>query len=820
MAQRKHLLGSWWGQVAAAIAVTIVYFLAASLSLALLEQSDGVAVFWPAAGIASGILIGFGPAARWPVIVGVMAATIGANLQGDRNLQSSLIFGAANAFEAILIAGLIHRFFGPYFDLNSLRRVLGLFAATIAGTIMSGIFGTLGFALFHRSAASVPVISLHWFTSDALGAITIAPLIIGIASLIRDIPSKREFAEGALALAATCGVCGLLVFLSNEPWTLELAIASLYPLLLFSAARLRPLVTAAVIFICASTIVGTMTFGIGIFGDQSAPIDQRVLSAQATILAFSLCGLVLAALFGERRQQEAKLRDGEARLQQALTAGGVVAWDWDAQSDEVRHSRTIERVFGVGSERVVSRTNLLGRIHPDDLPQLLVRASGVDPDRPSYSATFRYQGTKGEVWLDQIGTAEFDSLGSVTRIRGLSIDISERMRFEQEISLARRTAENADRAKSAFLAAASHDLRQPLQTLNFLQGALEQSVPDREGRELVDEMRRALDTMAGMLSSLLDVTRFESGNLRPSRSDFVVNELFESAQADFLRLAEEKGLQWRVVPSQMIIHSDQHMLEQMIRNLLSNAIRYTDHGKIVLGCRRVADRVRIELWDSGVGITGDHLPHIFEEYYQGASGADRGGFGLGLAIVKRLAEILDHKVGVRSIPGRGTGFSIEVPRGQSQSLVDDPVRNTERARPPFHGSILIIEDETSVRSALHRLLKLRGIDAVSAATGQDAVALVGQHGLRPDVLLSDHNLPGPMNGIESINAIRATLGWDVPAIVMTGDVRSKTKEMTNSQDISYLTKPFRIDALLSLIEGHQRDTAVQEHPLERQADPI
>jgi len=817
-AQGKRSL-NLWQLTAIAITVIISYFLAARLSLALLAQDAGVAVFWPAAGISSGILIGLGSAARWPVIIGVMAATIGANLLGDRNLPSSFVFGFANTFEAVLIAGLVHKFFGAQFDLDSLRRVLGLFAATITGTMMSGIFGTLGFAIFHPSAASVLVIALHWVTAGALGTITIAPLIIGLASLIREAPPKREFAEGAFALTVTCVLCGFLVFLPNGPWTLELAIASLCPLLLFCAARLRPIFTAAAIFICASTIVWTTTFGIGIFGDSSTPIDQRVLSAQATILALSFGGLVLAALFSERRLQETRLREGEARLQQALTAGGVVAWDWDAKSDEVRHSRTVERVLGVGSERVVSRADLLARVHPDDLANLLARASGVRPDDSSYSATFRYRGTESEIWLDQIGTAEFNSLGQVTRIRGLSIDISERMRFEQEISRAQRSAETADRAKSAFLAAASHDLRQPLQTLSFLQGALEQHVGDREGRKIVDEMRRSIDTMAGMLSSLLDVNRLESGSLRPLQSDFVVNKVFESVKADFLRLAEEKGLQWRLIASNVIIHSDEHMLEQMIRNLLSNAIRYTDHGKIVVGCRRAGDRMRIEVWDSGVGITGDHLPHIFEEYYRGTSGADRGGFGLGLAIVKRLGEILDHRIGVRSIPGRGTGFSIEVPRGRAPAHADDLVKIAQRERAPFRGNILIIEDETSVRAALHRLLKLRGINAVAVATGKDAVALVRQRAIRPDVLLSDHNLPGPMNGIESINAVRAILGWHVPAIVMTGDVRSKTKEMTHSHGISYLTKPFRIDDLLTLIQNHRQGAATQEDDLlMREAD--
>src|SRR5258706_11224295 len=188
-------------KVISAVGVAPAYFFAARLSLALLEPVDGVAVFWPAAGVASGILMALGSAARWPVVVGLVAATIAANLLGDRNIWGSLFFAAANAGEAVIVAGLIHRFCGSPFELNELRRVLALFAATVVGTSVSGIAGTVGFVLFHGSAASPLVIWLHWFSSDAIGIITVAPLAIGLASLARNLPPRREIAEGVLALA-------------------------------------------------------------------------------------------------------------------------------------------------------------------------------------------------------------------------------------------------------------------------------------------------------------------------------------------------------------------------------------------------------------------------------------------------------------------------------------------------------------------------------------------------------------------------------------------------------------------------------------------
>jgi len=663
-------------------AVALAYFFTARLSLVLLEPVDGVAVFWPAAGVASGILIALGSRARWPVVVGVIAATIAANLLGDRNIWNSVSSAVANAGEAVIVAGLIHRFCGSPFELNELRRVLALFAATIVGTSLSGIAGTVGFVLFQGAAASPLMIWFHWFSSDALGTIAVAPLAIGLASMTRNPPPRREIVEGVLALAVVSLVCALLVFLPNEPWTAELAIGALCPLLLWIASRLRSSFTAVATFIIAITIVWTTIFAIGVFGDLQLSVADRVLGAQATILAISLGALVLAALFSERRLHESAILERETRLHDA--------------------------------------------------------------------------------W---------------------------------------KSAELANRAKSSFLAAASHDLRQPLQTLKLLQAALEPHHPSGEARKLVARIGESLETMTGILTSLLDVNMLESGNLRPSVSEFPLNEIFEPLSGDFLASAQERGLRLRVIRSKLIIRSDRRMLAEMIRNLLSNAVRYTHRGRILLGCRRAGDNVRIEVWDSGIGITEDQLPHIFHEYYQGTGGAELGGFGLGLAIVKRLGEILDHKIEVRSIPGKGTRFFIEVPRARSDVRVREAAPPMHSHNGAFLGSVLAIEDEASVRSALGRLLKTKGVDAIIVSTATDALTLIKERGLRPDVLLCDYNLRGSVDGIETIRQLRTALGGNVPAIVMTGETRAQTVESIAAQGVYVLTKPFSAEELLEALRG-------------------
>jgi signal transduction histidine kinase len=305
----------WIGLVGLTITLGIAYFLAARLSLFLLAKPDGVAVFWPAAGISAGALIGLGPRTRLPVVIGTMAATIAANVMGDRNTWSAVVFALCNAGEAVIIAALIERFFGPSFTLGRLRNVIALVAATIVGTSISGIGGTLGFKFFYLSPAPVLTIWQHWFASDALGVITVAPLLIGLVAAIRDPPPRSEMVEGAVALSILAIVSGLIVLLPREPWVAVVPAGLLFPLLLWITARCRPVCAAAAAFVVALAVVWTTTFGIGILGDPNLLMAHRILTAQASILTVSFCALVLAALFAERKTNEAHLIHSKIMLE-------------------------------------------------------------------------------------------------------------------------------------------------------------------------------------------------------------------------------------------------------------------------------------------------------------------------------------------------------------------------------------------------------------------------------------------------------------------------------------------------------------------------
>ncbi len=415
----------WVGPIGLTVAVGVAYFLAARLGLLLLTKPDGVAVFWPAAGIAAGVLIAVGPRARWPVAAAAIVATIAANLLGDRNLPSVIVFGVCNAAEALLAAWLIEWRFGPRFELDRLSHVLGLVVASVMATSVSGLGGTLGYVLFHSSTASVLTIWGHWFASDALGIVTVAPLLIGLRTTLSNPPPTAEFIEGIGVLSALTGVSTVAVF-SRELWTIA-SPALLFPLLLWLTARCRPAFASAAAFITALVIVWSTTFEMGFYGDPSVPISDRILAAQATILGVSLCALILAALFAERRQSE-------ARLQQALAVGRVAAFDWDVPSDVLQGSESAAQILGFDPRETLTATWFLQRIHPDDRARYEELVSSARPDNPSFSVVVRFTRPDGrEVWFEKNSKGEFDSMGRLVGIKCLTVDITERRRAESEL---------------------------------------------------------------------------------------------------------------------------------------------------------------------------------------------------------------------------------------------------------------------------------------------------------------------------------------------------------------------------------------------------
>jgi two-component system CheB/CheR fusion protein len=381
-------------------------------------------------------------------------------------------------------------------------------------------------------------------------------------------------------------------------------------------------------------------------------------------------------------------------------------------------------------------------------------------------------------------------------------DITERRRVAEVLGAAKREAEQANLGKSRFLAAASHDLRQPLQTLSFLQGILAKDVTDERALRLVDRLDETVKAMTGMLDTLLDINQLEAGIVRREIADFPVNTVLDELRRQFIHHEAAGRLDLRIVPSSLSVCSDPRLLTQMIGNLVSNAVKYTEAGKVLLGCRRCGDTLRVEVWDTGIGIPSEELSAIFEEFHQLDNPArERGkGVGLGLTIVQRLAGLLGHTVDVRSRPGKGSVFSIEVPIGADAPAVHpQPIAPRAHAGAGRDGTILIIEDEPTVREMLTLLLEGEGYHTVAAADGAAALELARHRSGRPDLVLADYNLPNGPNGLQVVASLQEIFGHDIKAVILSGDISTDTLREIARAGRAYLGKPVTAPALLGLI---------------------
>ncbi len=395
-------------------------------------------------------------------------------------------------------------------------------------------------------------------------------------------------------------------------------------------------------------------------------------------------------------------------------------------------------------------------------------------------------------------------------------DITDRKHVGAALEAAKKQAERANLGKSRFLAAASHDLRQPLQTIFLMQGILATTVEDPAALKLVVRLGESLDVMSSLLNKLLDINQLEAGIVNPEMTDFPIGELLERLRRDFAYQAETKGLGCRVVSSGHTVHSDPTLLEQMIRNLLSNALKYTDHGKILLGCRRHGDRLRVEVWDTGLGIPEGQLKAIFEEFHQLDNPArERArGLGLGLSIVQRLGDLLDHKVDVRSIPGKGSVFTIEVPRTgmmpQDQARADGQQKTAPA--PAAARSILVIEDDPTIREMLELIMNNAGFHVAVAADGNIALNLVARGSVRPDIVVADYNLPNGLTGLDVAAHLRQTFDSTLPILIVTGDISADTLRAIAAAGCVQMNKPIKVDGLIRLVRAQlDAPRARQQH---------
>jgi PAS domain S-box-containing protein len=447
-------LRRWLLSVALAAAVGTTYFLAAQLGLTLLTTAERVAVFWPATGVAAGILIALGPSARLPVAIGVIAATFAANLMFDRSVWSALAFGLCNVGEALVVMWLIERWFGPAFNLDSLRRVLGFFAAAAVATAAAAVGATVAMQLFGPSTAAFFDVWHVWFAADALGVITVAPLLIGVAAAVRDMPSSRELLEGTLVVGALAVAIVLLLAILSGPWSLIGPSVILFPLLLWLGYRCRPVFAAAAVFTVAAAIVLTTTHEFGRYGDPAQPVAIRVVAAQIAMLGTTLAALALAALFAELRRQEQGLQQSERKLRELLGALPAAIHTTDTAGRITFCNKAAVDLWGVNPELGKDKCSDLGRLYYPDgtlMPVDVCPTKLCLTERravPGREALFeRPDGRRIPIIPYPVPlTAEN---GEVVGVVSMKLDISERKKAE--LALAERNIQLALAGKAALV---------------------------------------------------------------------------------------------------------------------------------------------------------------------------------------------------------------------------------------------------------------------------------------------------------------------------------------------------------------------------------
>ncbi|MDR3517743.1 MAG: PAS-domain containing protein [Azospirillaceae bacterium] len=380
-------------------------------------------------------------------------------------------------------------------------------------------------------------------------------------------------------------------------------------------------------------------------------------------------------------------------------------------------------------------------------------------------------------------------------------EIAERRTVEAALRIATRQAQEANLSKTRFLAAASHDLLQPLNAARLFVSALADLDQTPQNRTLIENTDVALESVEELLATLLDISKLDAGAVSPEITDFPIDSLLSAMTTEFRALTKDRGLDFRIVSSTAVVRSDIRLLRRIIQNFLSNAVRYTRRGGVLLGCRRRGDALRIDVWDTGPGIPEDKQTEIFEEFRRlgnEQSARDRG-MGLGLAIVERISRMLGHPINVRSVVGKGSMFSVTVPLGTFRG-------SQVKQKPPTTGNnrltgtmVLVIDNEHSIITGMTALLQGWGCVVYGATSGDEAIGLLATIGRPPDFVIADYHLDHGCIGINEISRLEAHLGAPVHGIVITANRRPEVNDEVEARGYHLLNKPIKPAQLRALM---------------------
>lgn len=369
----------------------------------------------------------------------------------------------------------------------------------------------------------------------------------------------------------------------------------------------------------------------------------------------------------------------------------------------------------------------------------------------------------------------------------------------RELAKAKSKADEANLDKTRFLAAASHDILQPLNAARLYTTSLVERKKRGEERRLLHNIDASLEAVEDILNTLLDISRLDTGAMRPEFGVFAVNDLLRQLELEFEPMAKDRGLVLKVLPSSLHVRSDRRLLRRVLQNLIANAIKYTDTGKVLLGCRRRGEQLEVQIHDTGPGIPEDKQHLIFKEFQQlDTNRAGTRGLGLGLSIVERIGRVLDHPIALRSTPDTGSVFSVSIPIADPADAAAKQLVSRPSAGRVTGTAVLCIDNEPEILDGMNALLTNWGCEVVTAANAEDAKAAIASNGFVPALVLADYHLENE-NGLAAVSAIRNALNYDVPAVIITADRSPEVQQKVRDMGLQILRKPLRPAALRAIM---------------------
>jgi PAS domain S-box-containing protein len=823
-----------FGQLAAEVGVVaLAYLLIGRLSLLAPLASDNLPLIWPPAGLATAIVLLRGRVAMIGVATGAFLTVLSTGAPWGMALAALV----GMPLQASLARILLRRWrFDPHFlrftDATQFL-VLGAGIPPLASALAAA-FGLCLTGLAPWSA--FPAVAGESWLSAAVGTLLFCPAAFAIVSPVRQPREggKTELALLFLLLGAVSLIFygGLLGNMSGEP----LSYIGL-PFVLWAIKRFGLRATAASLVTMVAAAMWGVARGKGIFAGPHPQHAMLYLDGYFGTVG-GLFLLVTAAVV-ERRAVRAGLTAAKRELERRVEAGtrnlaaaGARLAERDTRFQVL--ADTIPQLVWMAtpdghafwynqrwydytgtSLRMMQRNGWQQVHHPEHVERVLAGFQrSLDSGEP-WQDTFPLRGRSGEFrWFLSRAVPVWSPDGKISMWFGTNTDVTEQFEVEAklqaaktEAEAAREQAERANAAKSTFLASASHDLRQPVQSLMLLLNVLEVKLDGHPARDVLEHLTNTAQAMQQLLDSLLDISRLDAGVVQPKPQLVRVDEMLAALAEEYRPHAAENGLRMKLVSWPATTDTDPTLLDRILRNLIENAIRYTRRGGILLACRVKADEAQVDVVDTGEGIPEEHLQNIFDEFFQvGNPSRDRAkGLGLGLSVVKRLAHMLGMQVTVNSVEGRGSHFSLTM-----QRVVHVAPPAPAQSLPPssLQGLAVVIDDEVLLRTGLRLLLDRWGLEVIDVATGAEAVDRLIKAGRRvPDLVIADYRLAPGITGLDAVDQIIAQVGRPRQTFILTGDMAPERMAEVEFRGHRLLHKPIMPDQLRRALAPALQPTA-------------